>query len=228
MIAEPAVPTPETGGELKVVLAAERAGYPFLVYREARREQRLVVLADESRKLTIGRGGRTDVTLDWDDEVSGVHAELHCVGGEWTIVDDGLSSNGTYINGVRLGGRQRLRDGDHLRLGCTVLVYRLGAVIPVAGTAIAADVPTVDRLSVMQQRVLVALCRPYRDGGSFVTPATNQQIATEVFLSVDGVKTHLRVLFGKFELQALPQNQKRVRLAECALQWGLVSRRDLI
>jgi hypothetical protein len=91
---------------------------------------------------------------------------------------------------------------------------------------IAGDLPTVERLSDTQRRVLIALCRPYRDGGRFVTPATNQQIAQEVFLSVDTVKTNLRALFAKFELDHLPQNQKRVHLAECALQWGLVSQRD--
>lgn len=79
----------------------------------------------------------------------------------------------------------------------------------------------------MQQRVLIALCRPYRDGGTFATPATNQQIADEVFLSVDAVKTHLRALFGKFELNDLAQNQKRARLAECVFQLGLISQRDL-
>ena len=58
-------------------------------------------------------------------------------------------------------------------------------------------------------------------------PATNQQIGAEVCLGVDAVKTHLRVLFGKFGLDHLPQNEKRVRLAERALNWGLVRRSDL-
>ena len=38
---------------------------------------------------------------------------------------------------------------------------------------------------------------------------------------------HLRRLFSRFELDELPQNQKRARLAECALQLGLISQRDL-
>jgi hypothetical protein len=38
---------------------------------------------------------------------------------------------------------------------------------------------------------------------------------------------HLRALFGKFELGGLPQNRKRARLAECALQSGVISLRDL-
>ena len=91
--------------------------------------------------------------------------------------------------------------------------------------AAAANRPTV-QLTDTQRRVLIALCRPLRDGG-FGTPATNQQIAAEVFLSVDAVKMHLRALFAKFELADLPQNQKRAKLAERAFQSGEISRRDL-
>ena len=54
------------------------------------------------------------------------------------------------------------------------------------------------------------------------TAASNQQIAQELFLSVHAVKTHLRVLFHKFGIDSLPQNQKRARLVELALQLGLV------
>ena len=76
--------------------------------------------------------------------------------------------------------------------------------------------------------MLIALCRPYRDGAGFATPATNQQIAAEVFLSIDAVKMHLRALFARFELAELPQNRKRAALAECALQFGVISQRELI
>jgi pSer/pThr/pTyr-binding forkhead associated (FHA) protein len=219
-------PRPESGRELKAVLDAERAGHPFLLYRDAAGGQQLVVLDDPARSVTLGRGAQTDLTLDWDQEVSAVHAELHCAGGQWTLADDGLSSNGTYLNGNRISGRLRLRDGDQVRLGRTVLVYRSSTAEPTPGTLIAGDLPTVERLSDTQRRVLIALCRPYREGGSFATAATNQQIAEEVFLSVHTVKTHLRALFAKFGLDELPQNQKRVRLAECAVQSGLVSQRD--
>jgi hypothetical protein len=37
----------------------------------------------------------------------------------------------------------------------------------------------------------------------------NQQIAEELFLSLDAVKSHLRSLFHKFGIDQLPQNQKR-------------------
>jgi hypothetical protein len=221
-------PGPVSARELKAVLAAERAGDPFLLFRDGDGEQQLLVLGDSSSWLSLGRSAEADLMLDWDEQVSAVHAELHRAGGEWTVSDDGLSRNGTFLNGARLSGRQRLRDGDHLRLGQTVLLYRKAGTAAVAsGTAVAFDTPTVDRLSETQQRVLVALCRPYRDGARFARPATNQQIGAEVSLGVDAVKTHLRVLFAKFGLDDLPQNEKRIRLAERALQWGLVRRSDL-
>ena len=75
--------------------------------------------------------------------------------------------------------------------------------------------------------MLVALCRPYRDGGTYALPATNRQIAGEVFLSVDAVKGHLRALFGRFGVEDLPQNEKRLRLVERALETGAVSRHEL-
>ncbi len=96
-----------------------------------------------------------------------------------------------------------------------------------AGTAVASQIPTAVDLSTTQRRVLVALCRPYKDGTAFASPATNQQIAEELFLSVDAVKTHLRVLFAKFGIEQLPQNQKRIRLVERAFYSGLIAERDL-
>jgi DNA-binding NarL/FixJ family response regulator len=75
--------------------------------------------------------------------------------------------------------------------------------------------------------VLIALCRPFKHGAAFAVAATNQQIADELFLSVEAIKTHLRALFEKFGVDDLPQNRKRLALVERALQSGLISERDL-
>lgn len=218
-----------SASELKELLGVERAGEAFLAFRDAEGMLRFFAVsgAEETRDATstVGRRGETDLSLEWDSEVSGLHAELHHLGGEWAIVDDGLSTNGTYVNGQRISGRQRLRDGDRIRVGRTVLAYKAAQATLVQETVAAGDLPTIE-LTDTQRRVLVALCRPYRDG-SYATPATNQQVADEVFLSVDAVKMHLRALFGKFSLGELPQNQKRARLAEQALQFGVISPRDL-
>jgi DNA-binding NarL/FixJ family response regulator len=65
--------------------------------------------------------------------------------------------------------------------------------------------------------VLVALCRPLTRSDS-AAPATNEQISSELFLSLSAVKGHLRVLYSRFGLDEAPQNQKRLLLAERALQ----------
>jgi hypothetical protein len=199
---------------------------PFLVYRDSDGEQHVVVLETAASRITVGRGKANDVALTWDLEVSRLHAQLERVGPEWTVVDDGLSRNGTWVNGERLSGRHRLLDGDSLRFGGTSILYH----DPRRGeppTAVAADLPSMIQLSEAQRRVLTALCRPYKHGSPYATPATNQQIAEELFLSVDAVKTHLRGLFQKFGVEGLPQNQKRARLVERAFHAGLVSDRDL-
>jgi hypothetical protein len=86
-------------------------------------------------------------------------------------------------------------------------------------------VPTVKapEVSPAQRRVLVALCRPLAEGSA--APATNEQIVSELVLSLPAVKGHLRVLFARFGLDGVPQNQKRRLLAERALASGVVSAR---
>ena len=49
----------------------------------------------------IGRNPDQGIELAWDPQVSRVHAVLERVGGVWTVEDDGLSRNGTAVNGVR-------------------------------------------------------------------------------------------------------------------------------
>ena len=101
--------------ELQRRLEAERRGVPFLLYR-AEGEERIADLDPERERLTLGRGREVELLLD-DPEVSRVHAELQRTGGEWTVLDDDLSHNGTFVNGERVSGRRRLRDGDQLLVG---------------------------------------------------------------------------------------------------------------
>jgi class 3 adenylate cyclase len=73
--------------------------------------------------VTIGRGEDADVRLWWDPSVSLLHAEAVRVGTHWLIGDDGVSRNGTYVNGERIAGRRRLRDRDVVRVGRTLLAF---------------------------------------------------------------------------------------------------------
>lgn len=220
----PLGPHSSSPAELKDRLEAERAGTPFVHWRDPD-GQRIVVLADRDR-FTIGRGEEVDVALD-DELVSRLHAEIERIGGEWTVSDDGLSRNGSFLNGERISGRRRLGDGDVLLFGSSEVVFRAPVPPSGAATAAAPDQPEFGTLTETQRSILIALCRPFRDGSSYATPATNQQVADEVFLSLDAVKGHMRTLFEKFGVGDLPQNQKRVRLVELALKSGAISTRDL-
>ena len=212
--------------ELKAQIEAEREGRPFLLFRDGAGEQ-VILPVEANAELWVGRGGSADVRLEWDEEVSALHAQIEVVRDECTLVDDGLSRNGSFVNEERVHGRRHLRDGDSLRFGQTVVTYRRPGEDAPEATAIASEMPAAAAVSPAQRKVLLALCRPYKDGDSFATPATNQQIGEELHLSVDAVKTHMRALFEKLGVGDIPQNQKRVALVERALQSGVVSRREL-
>jgi class 3 adenylate cyclase len=107
---------------LEDVIELRRRGEPFLVYRDDAGAQRVFVL-EHDRTVTLGRGEAVDVCLGWDPSVSLVHAEAVAVGAHWLIGDDGVSRNGTFVNGERVSGRRRLRHGDVVRVGRTELEF---------------------------------------------------------------------------------------------------------
>jgi pSer/pThr/pTyr-binding forkhead associated (FHA) protein len=224
MAARPDDPGP-TPREIQERLWAERTEEPFLIYRDGEGRQVIHVLGSSSEHVTIGRRPDNDVALTWDDEVSRVHAQLERVGGEWVVVDDGLSRNGTFVNGEQTPTRRRVTDGDRIVVGETALLYRAPSAATWHSTV---SIPSGrDRIPVTpaQRQVLVGLCRPLK-ASAYAAPATNREIAEELHLSVDAVKAHLRVLFDRFGLEDLPQNQKRARLAAMALVDKLVNERD--
>jgi hypothetical protein len=217
----------QSASELKRQIELERDGSPFLVYRRAGAAQELLALAGRER-VTIGREDGVDVALADDPEVSRLHAEIVQIGGAWVLVDDGLSTNGTFVGDERVGSRRRLADRDLIRIGSTGILFRDPASAAGPGpTAAAVGTSAARELTDAQRRVLVELCRPYAGGERFAVPATNKEIAERVFLSVDAVKGHLRILFDRFGLSDLAQNEKRARLAEAALRSGAVRVSDL-
>jgi pSer/pThr/pTyr-binding forkhead associated (FHA) protein len=224
---QPATPHAASAAELKAQIEAEREGLPFLIYRDGDGKHRLYVLADGTDRVTLGRRTSSTVPLAWDEEVSRLHAELVRSDRDWTVSDDGLSLNGSFVNGEPIRGRRRLKDGDALRIGATVLVFRNPRDGDSRATMPSAELRKVVSLTPAQKRVLVALCRPFKESAMFATPPTNDQIARELYLSVDAVKKHLRALFEKFGVEHLPQNEKRARLVERAFAGGFISEREL-
>jgi hypothetical protein len=208
--------------ELQSLIHAERRGSPFLFLRDDAGAQQLLTL--DGDRLVLGRAPGSDLEIDWDPRVSGVHAYFERGGPRWVVEDDGLSRNGTFVNGERLRGQRTLRDGDVIGVGDTLIGFRHPEPEPVLATI---SVPTVapPEVSDAQRRVLVALCRPLAEGEP-AAPAPNDQIAGELVLSLSAVKGHLRVLFSRFGLDQAPQNQKRLLLAERALATSTVGPAD--
>jgi pSer/pThr/pTyr-binding forkhead associated (FHA) protein len=226
VIATPLGPHQSTPEELRERIAAERRGRPFLVYRDEHGSQRIVEL-DQDRRVTPGRSAEDDVCLTWDGAVSRLHAEIECVGEHWLVVDDGVSRNGTFVTGQRVTGRRRLHDGDVVRVGGTAIVFRRAGGPSALTTGLSEQRDVAASVTEAQRRVLLALCRPFKGGASYATPATNPQIASELALTVAAVKTHLRALFKAFGVDELPQQEKRLHLVALAFSTGVISDRDL-
>jgi pSer/pThr/pTyr-binding forkhead associated (FHA) protein len=67
--------------------------------------------------IGIGRAGANDISIQ-DSFASGRHARLYDREG-MVYIEDMNSTNGTYVNGRRLGAQQVLRPSDRIRIGDT-------------------------------------------------------------------------------------------------------------
>ncbi len=117
-----------------MILAPQQAAAAGLLAQPAARETgRLVVLASpvlgagdvftlDSHPLTVGRGAANDMPLPGDEYSSTRHARLEPRrDGVW--IEDIGSTNGTFVNGIRLTRERRLVPGDVIRIGETDLRF---------------------------------------------------------------------------------------------------------
>ncbi len=98
----------------------------------------------EKSIVAIGRHAMSDLRFDPQAEldVSTRHAEIRLVGGVWTLVDQG-STNGTYVNGIRVPNDRRLSEGDVISFGAKgpkVEVRGIG-IAPTPATQLRPSVP---------------------------------------------------------------------------------------
>jgi class 3 adenylate cyclase len=107
-------------------IEAEQRGRTFVVFHDATGQRCVVDLEDDAAKVSVGRRVENDVALSWDAEVSRHHADLLRLPQGWALVDS-ESRNGSHLNGERVSGRRLLRDGDVLRFGDTVVLFRAPA-----------------------------------------------------------------------------------------------------
>jgi len=112
--------------EPRFIRTAHRFGYGFVA--DARHEQLSIIRLRAGRREfnlldgenIVGRDNEAAIRLNAPG-ISRRHARIHVAGNIVTIEDLG-SKNGTYVQGVRVGGVQELRDGDEIRVSRELLV----------------------------------------------------------------------------------------------------------
>jgi hypothetical protein len=208
--------------DLEARRQAEKRGAPFLVLRDDAGAQRIVSLDQGAGSVTVGRRPEADVPVEWDPEVSRLHAELEFKAGEWTLCDDGFSQNGTYVNGLRIHGRRRLVDGDLVTIGQTSIAFCDPGVSGMGVTLAPGELGVAPKFSEQQQRILRALCRPLMGDGEGIDPAGDAEIAERTGIAEQVVTTELDHLGRAFGLQDMPAADRRAEIALLALRSGLV------
>lgn len=179
------------------------------------------VRALDAERVALGAAEDSDVTFEGDETISGIHAVVERYGDHWSIRDLG-STNGTFVNGERIWGERRLRNGDEIRLGRTRLTYRADAQA-IKLTQAAQPPPDLTR---REREVLLELCRPLGSGDVFTEPASTKDVAKALVVTDAAVKQHLASLYDKFGFHDQAE-RRRVRLANEAIRRGAVSVAEL-
>lgn len=127
-------------------------------------------LKTQDEVVLIGRG--SDQIPLTDQTISRRHAELRVEKGAWMLVDLN-SANGTYVNGVRIEKPLRLKHGDQIRLGSTLLVYGGDeSVEQLSGPNIPSDMVTLDAGSRSVDSAIVASVPSSEDSVVMAAPET--------------------------------------------------------
>jgi len=101
-----------TDGSRLVMKVGPQPGQTFLLDQES---------------LTLGRDPSSEIVIN-DPQVSRQHARIKCQG-NLTVIEDVGSTNGTFVNGMRLTDPHTLADGDEISLGDAVtLTHHAGGI----------------------------------------------------------------------------------------------------
>ena len=112
---------PSQAGDLAQLRNVESWGGRLVVVRSPTLEKGEERVLD-SAPITLGRGPQNDIALGGDDYASAKHARVEPRrDGVW--VEDIGSTNGTFLNGIKLTRARKLTPGDVVRVGETELRY---------------------------------------------------------------------------------------------------------
>lgn len=122
------------GGQESFILAPQQAQAMGLGHAAPRPPRgRFVVIASsaltpgeayevDTSPVTVGRGANNDIPLPGDEFSSARHARIE-PRRDGVYVEDMGSTNGTFVNGIRLARERRLQPGDVVRIGETDLRF---------------------------------------------------------------------------------------------------------
>jgi len=118
-----------------------------------------ILIEDE---LVVGRHAEGAGRLADDEEISRSHARFTLDDSGYCAVDDLGSTNGTFVNGLRISGPQTLSEGDTIELGATTLVVR--------------ELPSVAQAPVAEPEARQSTVRP----GAASVPVTEEAVPAPV------------------------------------------------
>ncbi len=112
--------SPQQASQLLAQQTARELGRIVVVSSPAL--QKGAVYAIDSTALSIGRSEGNDLSIDGDEYASSRHARFE-PRRDGVYVADAGSTNGTFVNGIRLARERRLVPGDVVRVGETDLRF---------------------------------------------------------------------------------------------------------
>ena len=112
---------------------------------------------DVGEEVTVGRAPGCGVPIDYDTYASNLHARLFRLDGDLWVEDLG-STNGTWVNAVRIDERTKLQKGDLLQIGGTV--FEVGAEMTLLRSGSATDTGLVRSIN-QDLAVRRAPCSPW-------------------------------------------------------------------
>jgi len=112
--------------------------------------------------VVVGRASQTDLRFDAqkDLDVSGRHAEIRGSGGGAYELHDSGSTNGTFLNGVKVQGSAKLKPGDHVKFGAegpeVEVQFRMTGAVKRAGSTEERVAVAVKKQTAGLRRLLIA------------------------------------------------------------------------
>lgn len=162
------------------------------------------VIDPSAARIVIGRSRTCDVVLANDPAVSRRHALVERFDSFLRVRDLG-SSNGTFLNGVKVGGPQRLKPGDAIAIGGTTIQYAVVDDVGLDHLTTQAAAATEYGLSPREVELLRLLARGL----------TDQEVADHLTISVSTVRSHLDRIRDK------TGRRRRTQLVNLAAAMGL-------